>query len=674
MAWRYLKHNKASWGPQNVLVVDTETTRLAVDGRGTSYVERFRLGVASFARLRASGRAAWQRLVFTDREQFWRLVESKVRAQSVLWVFAHNVGFDSRTLGFWQLLANGRFSRTRERDRKHGSKSGQRQSDHRTGLLVTADPPTIVEAFARNGGLIRMVDTLNYWPATLAEIGRWVGLEKLTMPDPWAPDEDWETYCKRDVEILERAIVKYVSWVKENQLGVFSLTMPSQAMHGFRHTMAAKSVVIHDEKQVQQLESEGYYGGEVYCGFLGQVERGPGTSQLALGESRPVPQSFGTRHVHHLDCNSLFPATMAGNLFPCRLLEWGSPKMASRQLVGRMDGGCIAECLLDTGSQDVFTRRAGRSGRFRGVFVAVLCGPELLAAIDAGLVVAIRRWARYQLSDLFSGFVSRHWQLRWTAKLAGDDFASQMHKRVMNSLYGKFAQRSYEWEDCPDMATHEPWGCWYDLDTTRGEIAHYRAIAGTVQRSVRRGYHENAFVAVSAFVTSYAREHMRRLRVITGERQVYYQGIDSLYVSDVGLERLKAAGEVDRGSLGKLRYEGSADTAAFMGWGLYRFGDKWVRTSIGRGAIECVPGEFEQQNFERLATALSHEPTDGVNVSVVKRTLAASPPVGIVDKDGWVNPLPAKWGDNPAETTGATAYGTHNLGHWSDSLATIGQA
>jgi hypothetical protein len=167
---------------------------------------------------------------------------------------------------------------------------------------------------------------------------------------------------------------------------------------------------------------------------------------------------------------------------------------------------------------------------------------------------------------------------------------------------------------------------------------------------------------------------MRQLREIAGERQVYYQGIDSLYVSDCGLERLQAAGEIDRASLGKLRLEGSADSAAFMGWGLYRFGNRWVRTSIGRGAIECVPGEFEQQNFQRLESALAEQPIDGVAVSLVKRTLAASSPVGVIGQDGWVKPLPARWGDNPAESTGEQAYGTHDVGHWTGEIATPHQA
>jgi hypothetical protein len=667
--WHYLRHNKSAWSPQNVLCVDTETSRLALDGRGESYLESFRCGVAIHLRMRDRKYRRAKPVSFTDRETFWQLVERKANINGVLWVFSHNVGFDSRTLGLWSQLDSGRFSRTKKRDRKRGSKTGQRKSEYRSGLLITTDPPTVVEVFTRKGGTVRFVDTLNYWTCSLAEIGRWVGREKFPMPDPWAPDQDWIDYCTNDTEILADAVQKYINWVSENNLGVFSLTMPSQAMHGFRHTMVSRRIVIHDEKDVQKLESDGYYGGEVYCGKIGPVLGIVMPGEPYLDATRDTNTTVETGKIHHLDCNSLFPAVMRDNPYPSKLLEWCTTGDAKRSLVGQVGRDCIAECLLETIHVPVYCRRAGRSGRFVGTFVAVLCGPELERAIEAGIVVAVRRFARYALDDLFSGFVDNHWGRRWICQLAGDRFGSNMHKRVMNSLYGKFAQRSFQWEDCPDLRYHDRWGTFADFDTTAGEIFHYRVIAGTVQRSVPKGYHPNSFVAISAFVTSYAREHMRRLREIAGDRQVYYQGVDSLYVSDLGLERLSAAGEIDRAALGKLRLEESADTAEFLGWGLYRFGARWVKTSLSRGAVEVHPGEYDQQNFQRLESSLSRSPIDGVQVTTVKRILAASSPVGIVGKDGWVEPSVARWGDNPVESTGGDAYGATDLGQWSAPVA-----
>lgn len=651
MSWRYLKTNSAEWRPQNVLCVDTETTRVCLDVRRGLYLEKFRLGVAKLRRLSRGRYSCNRESYFTDTGTFWDFVESQAKPKGLLWIFAHNVGFDSRTLGFWTELDRGRFTRTYPRNRKHGSKSGKRQSENATGLLITNDPPTVVEFWTKSGAKVRFIDTLNFWPTSLASIGGWVGLEKLTFPDPWESDETWFRYCSRDVDILMRAVLKYIAWVRENQLGIFSVTLPSQAMHGYRHTSPAKSIVIHDELDVQKLEGESYYGGEVYIGKIGRVGASLGTSQLNLGDTRPKPDPTWTREVHQLDCNSLFPAVMANNLYPRKLVTWGMGETAKRSLVASMGPDCIAECLIDTGLGNVFTRRAGRSGRFTGLFVANLVGPELARAIQDGIVIAVRRWARYEMADLFSSWVNRWWLQRWTAKLHGDNFASELCKRIMNSLYGKWAQRNHEWEDVPGMFWPERWASWVDLDLTTNEPTHFRSIAGTVQKSITRGFHENAFVAISSFTTSYARERMRTLRDIAGRGNVYYQGVDSLYVSDDGLERLHCANEIDGGKLGLLRHEQSAETADFVGWGLYRFGERWVRTAIGRGAIECTPGEFEQNNFQRLTAAIGSNPIDGVRVETVKKTIAAASPVGIVDKNGWVSPLRARWGDNPVETT-----------------------
>lgn len=651
MAWKYLRTNDCTWRPQNVLCVDTETVRIPTIQSPGKAVERFRLGVAKSFCLRRGRYSNPRSLRFTDPGDFWGLVETLARSRGCLWIFAHNVGFDSCVLGFWRLLDCGRFVRVKKRDRRHGSKTGVRQSEYATGLLITTDPPTVVEAWTKAGGKIRMVDTLNYWPVSLAEIGTWIGLDKLPMPDPWESDTAWFDYCERDTDILVRSIQRYIEWVSEHKLGQFAVTLPSQAMHGYRHTMAAKSIVLHDEKEVQKLESEGYLGGEIWCGKIGHCGRGDYGAQRLLGNVSRRDTKDDSYQVHQLDCNSLFPAVMAGNLYPRRLVEWHLPTVARRSAVERIDGSCIAECLLDSHMAGIYTRRKGRSGRFTGLFVAVLCGPEILAAKECNAIVAVRRYARYEMGDLFTVWVNTWWQKRYMAKLAGNIFEDQLCKRLSNSLYGKWAQKRYEWEDLPGQTWPDRWACWTDLDLSTNAIQHYRSIAGTVQRANQKGYHSNAFVAISAFVTAYARVRMQRLREIAGQREVYYQGVDSLFVSDTGMERLRGAGEIDGGRLGLLRHETSAETAYFAGWGLYRFGNRWVRTAIGRGAVECSPGEFEQCNFERLGQALSHEPIDGVTTQRLHKKLMASNPVGIIGQDGWVQPLPAIWGDNKAEST-----------------------
>lgn len=663
-AYRYLRGNKAEWGPSNVLCVDTETCRESPDGQPGHYNLTFKVGCAIAARRRGNRYSRSAPLLFWDREDFWREVERLARPRQTLWLFAHNIGFDSITLGFWQLLDCGRFVRQWPRDRSKGSKSGDRQSELASGLLVTSDPPTIVECWTRRGAKIRMVDTLNYFSASLGAIGEWVGLSKLPMPDPWASREDWEVYCQRDTEVLIEAVLKYVNWVSENQLGMFAMTLPSQAMHGYRHTSTAKGIVIHDMAEAQALEGEAYRGGEVLVGRLGAIYTGPGTSQMALGEVRDCQSEVFTRGIHHLDTNSLFPAVMRSGLYPRRLIEYEPRRNASKSLVEKMGQDCIAECLVHSDQFGIYSRRNGRSGRFTGTFVACLAGPELAVAIANGHVVAVRRYARYELADLFSSWVDRWWVARWSAQLAGRQFDSLLCKKIMNSLYGKFAQKAYEWEDCECAHNGERWGSWIDLDMGGRTLTHYRSIAGTVQRRATSGYHKDAFVAIAAFVTSYAREHMRELRNVSGNKSVYYQGIDSLYVSDAGLANLRVAGKVDPGRLGALRHEESADTADFLGWGLYRFGNKYIRTSIGRGAIECHPGEFEQENFTRLGQYINNVPVEGVPVQTVHKTLAASSPVGIVGEDGWVSPLPARWGDNHAETHDPREYYGQDMGDW----------
>lgn len=638
--WRYLRGNKSCEGPRHIICVDTETSRVADADQPLESREVLRLGIARRSRFPLGSQGPSNIYPFQTRRQFWDWLLRQPKPRTVTWVWAHGLGFDLRALGWGGEIDHGRLLLERPaRLHQSGPKAGQLQAS-RGGLLVLDSPPTIIDCWTQSGGHLRFVDSRNYWNRPLADLGDWLGLEKLPMPDPWAPEEEWLTYCLRDCEILERAVHRLLDWHREHDLGVFKATAAGQSMQAYRHRFMREPIVLHDELDVKKLERAAYYAGRLECFFQGEIERADTLLQDPMPRQfdRSAPRPTGV--VYKLDCNSLFPSVMKDHLYPRRLLQWNlSPKSLPVSSLTNT-AGLIASCSLSGCSICLPQRANGRTAFVTGSFQTTLPGPELEAALASSSTVSIDAWSEYELADLFSHYVDYFWQLRFMNKLAGRSVEADLCKLLLNALYGKFGQRSYEWEPEPDNSAPEPWSNWVERDRESRTVHYFRSIGELVQKKQEQGDHEHSFTAISAFVTSYARRKMDHYREICGHHDCYYQGIDSLFVSRTGLGRLQDAGCIDQAALGKLRIEGESHHTIFRGLGYYCFNGQWVRTSIRRGAREIAIGSWQQDQFESLEASCGKPQQEGVSVKTVIRTIDPEKSAGELTPNGWV--IPAK--------------------------------
>jgi len=90
---------------------------------------------------------------------------------------------------------------------------------------------------------------------------------------------------------------------------------------------------------------------------------------------------------------------------------------------------------------------------------------------------------------------------------------------MLNSLYGKFGQRSEEWQYVTDDPTRT-YDWWQEYDVNERRIYTYRCINHRVEVSVgyREGY--NSMVAIAAEVTAYARMMLWELIKVAGRDNV----------------------------------------------------------------------------------------------------------------------------------------------------------
>ena len=616
MSWHYLKPNHGNAIPRHAIFFDTETLPESRHDDKRGYLHRLRLGHAIGGRYENGRLTRRRELSFTMPELFWSWVFRQCRRKQTLWIVAHNVMFDLTQTKFWDLFEQQHVVLDTPRRRRHADDSNP-DFTNSTGLLVLEDPPTIIGLrHVKSGGRIIIVDSLNWFRMPLSKLGDDCGLSKLKMPEFEDTDETWIEYCRRDVEILERAVCGYFAWTLEKQMGVFRWTAASQAMSAFMHGRMTRRICTHDETDVKKLERASYFGGRVEVFRRGKLKE----------------------RVFQLDVTSLYPHLMRGKFFPAKLAKWSLAPDMMELRPGIPLRFSVATVELDTPTIPFPLRQDGFVAYTLGRFTTTLCGPELENADKLGLIKKWGPWSVYEVADVFREFIESLWPLRCQYKSEGNHVYERYIKLILNSLVGKFGQLSPTWIEVPNRVAEEPWSTWTELNARTHVERQFRSVGRVVQMKGERSEIGRSFPAIAAFCCSYGRRYMDNLREIAGRREVYYQGVDSLIVTERGLENLNKADQVADFELGKLRLQLSTDTGEIYGCGDYVLGDKSVHGGRKTNAIIGDDGKWEEQQFGGVSKLFGGRALDHIPVEIVGKSRTKNYRKGIVGADGWVKP------------------------------------
>jgi len=614
---RKLKGNASHALPRYVIAYDTETIPQPLDQSGRKFTHKFRLGVAITSRIVGTKPTAVTIHRITHPIHFWAILEHFTNHNYTTWVVAHNILFDLMVSDFQSQFDKSAF--TIEWPRQKRIKEDNRDDNvHASTLCVIDSPPTIIACRLRaTGGRVVFVDTLNYFAAPLAELGVACGKHKLPMPEFSAPHEVWFDYCERDAEIVHETFTGLLEWVRENDFGMFRYTAPSQAMAAFRHRLCNRDIYFHDNIEVKKIERQSYFGGRSEVFKMGTI----------------------TDTVYHYDCNALFPYIMGRNVFPC-CLDRFEIRDNYLELTPAIDyRNSVAEVELKTWN-NVFPCRTQLGVLYPiGEFCTTLCGAELEYAYRSGFIRRVRSWAEYRMAPLFELFVREMWRLRSLYKATENKLYESFVKMLSNSLYGKFAQLSTEWQNVKDKIADLPWSSWHEVDMTTGVKTPYRSFGWQVQRSTTRTELANTFAAISAFVTSEARRYIDKVRDIVGARECYYQGIDGLIITARGRTRLENAGLVSETDIGKFKLLMMADNGIIRGVSDYRLGNRVVLA--GRSQLRSASDSASdlQCRFHTKSHLFSGRHTDGVIEEWADWQRKSNYWKGTVCNGGWISPI-----------------------------------
>lgn len=587
----WLSRNKTSKRPEAILFIDAEAEINRPDE--TREEHTFRLGVgclATYTEAEGLQEQEWRR--FAEEGDLWGWVEELLGEGKKLMIISHNIDYDARLCrAFWYLPHLG----------------------WSPAYCVMARSCTMF-VWERGGHKIEMLDNMNWWQASVAQLGESVGLPKLQVDFGKSSAEELYIYCKRDVEILVRLWRQWFEFLDFHDLGSFGITVAKQAFNAYRHRFMHEKIGIHNNSVCVALSRESYHGGRTECFFVGKAQ--PGT-------------------YYKLDVNALYAAMMAWYPQPYKLV-----KVIQNVSIDFLDVLlerylAVAEVVVEAREPIYVKKISGRNAYPTGSFLTTLTTPELQVALINREIRGVGRVAIFEGGDLFSEYVDYFTPLRAQYRERGDLAGSQMCKLLRNSLQGKFGQVAHKQEimgDAPlDVVEVKRW-----LDVESGRTCVDWTFGGKIIRQYHGGEPWDSLPSIPAHVAAYGRVYMWSLIHRAGREHVFYIDTDSLIVDEVGFRNL--AGIIGDRRMGWLKLEGTAENLEINAKKDYRFGDLRTLKGIKSDAVQLAPDLFEQWHFTSIRYAFMEQNLDGVRLRKVQKKQQYGRIAGTVGKDGWVRP------------------------------------
>ncbi len=588
---KLLRANHVLVLPVSALYFDTETGEQQTE---TGSIHRMKLAWTCRVEYDRHGAVRKQRwMEWKTAAVMCRWIAGAVYEKTSLWVFAHNAFFDLQASGWFEWF-------TRD--------GWVLQFVYEAGL-------TYILVIRKEHKTIKIVSTTNYFKCTLKKLGSMIGLEKLDADFGTIGRQDLSDYCRRDVEIVRKAMESYFSFIRTHDLGSFSMTIPSQAMRAFRHRFMKTKVFIHRHEEVQRLEQDSYFGGRTECFQIGKVKNGP----------------FAT-----LDVNSMYPSLMASKVVPVQLVDF-LDHPALDWLEDALRAHCvIARCDLET-QEPIYPVRFNQRVCFPvGRFSTVLCTEGLRTALARGHLLRLGQAAVYRSALLFSEHVNFLYPLKSAYSDQGQDVWAYLCKMLLNGLYGKWAQRRpiLEGEDVVDPAGYRREEV-LDLVTGRTFIEYQ-----LMNRLVSIQDDEpasNSFAAISAHITEAARMKLWSLIETAGPERVLYCDTDSLKMrhADVGpLDHL-----IHPNRLGALKVERVSDDLEIWGLKAYSEDGLWKIKGIPRRAKHEGGHVYSYHHFLKQASHMRRQQITGMISETMRKKLKLVYEKGTVNASGRVAPF-----------------------------------
>jgi hypothetical protein len=406
-------------------------------------------------------------------------------------------------------------------------------------------------------------DTFNLLPNSLADIGEMLGYEKYKMPEKFKSgnlkvediNEEDIKYCLRDCEVVQNFIYRYGDLLKPYGVKL-RLTVAANAK-AIWNRVYLKDILFINSKS-DELFRKAYYGGRV-----------------EVFKSR-----YEDKKLFHYDINSLYPYVMKNSFFPDpntlrpirdynirHFYDILSEKEGMAEITFKIDDMNIPLLPYRSNNKLIFPE-----GKIRGFY----CFPEIRFALEHGYrIKEIHRIiAGKRIESPFKDFIEIFKKIKETSE---DKTEIAWAKRIMNTLYGKFAQRIPK----DDLFYHDK------EKIPKGLI--FKEINGLFQlykpETIRS---RGTVVSWAAYVTSYGKIELFRYL----DDSAYYCDTDSVF-----REKKLPKYMVHDKAFGKMKLEHIIDESIFVDPKKYAYRSKHKKKVIIKGIRRDELKNIELKDF-----------------------------------------------------------------------------
>jgi len=585
---RYLAHNKMIHLPKRVIYIDVETKKQVFE---CEEHHRLKLGWTCCINYKKEAKKHREQWIYhNETENLCKYIESKTVEGIPLFLIGHNVYFDLQSSDFFYYFTLWGWRLCFYYDK---------------GL-------TYILVIKKGKRTLKVLSSTNYFPTSLKNMGKMLGLEKNEIDFDKCNDEELAIYCRNDVEILKQSMEYFFSFVKDYDLGNFAMTRAGQAFTAFRHRFMHKKIAIHGNPVLAEIERKAYYGGRVECFRFGE---------------QPLDDYV------MLDINSMYPYVMKNYPVPVKTLDLRENVSIERVRSILKNHGAIAEVVLKTEEPCYALRRDNKIIFPVGEFETWVCTEGLKHSMEHGHLKEVKTLVMYEMAVIFDTFVEEFYGLRKRFKEEGNLLMEQLCKYTLNSLYGKFGQKNVI-ED----RVHEPEGNAYyrieSVDLTRHQSFIEYKMFNTKVTQVGEKEGAKSFVSIPAHITEYSRFLLWAIIKKIGIGRVYYCDTDSVVCRKTDIDNLDYT--IDTNLLGALSIERSFRHFVINGPKHYVMGDTVKIKGVPRKAEKVGPYEYRYQEFMRSANHMRRNITRYYIIKTVPKIVKPFYDKGIVNEDGTV--------------------------------------
>jgi hypothetical protein len=582
---------KNKYVPGRWIFFDSETHTEVINGFDS---ERFTLGWTCYWDRWSRywpGYFEWK--FWENEEDVCRYIHDMCSKGKQIHLVGHNIFFDLQACGFFMYFTHWKWKLD----------------------FIYDKGMTYILRCRRQGKVLTILSTTNWFDASLEKLGEKIGLPKGKIDFDKATRHELKQYCRRDVEILVHAVMYYINFLRKNDLGKLSITKASQAFSSYRYRFMQHKIMIHKEPGVTNLERKAYTGGRVECFRLGEQKGGP---FLAL------------------DVNSMYPYVMQKYEYPWELVSYNTRFDINRYKDITKSHCVVAEVDIDTPEPAFAIKEKGKTIFPVGNFQCCLCTEGFKYALERGYIKKITRSAVYRKADLFTAYVEFFHKLRHNYKSEENDIMELLCKYMENALYGKFGQKSVIREEYDEFTGREYWKEEVvNIDT--GELTIMTKLMNKLIVAYSECEGDNAFPALAAHITENARMELWDLINHIGTDKVLYCDTDSVWIPQSNLEDVNWP--INDHVLGALKIQHRTGRLYLGGAKNYRTDRERHIKGIPEEAKEIEPNVFRYPVFRRQDTHLRQGQIVGCQVDTMERTVSFTYDKGVVHPDGRVTPF-----------------------------------